>query len=387
MNSEIQDDTNQPRPLPVLRAMIDAVDHQILELMAQRNAIVTEVANFKRSNAVRIRDFTRERELLTDRRSRAGEMGIKPDVAESLWRLVLWASRDRQAALRAEVPPNLEGRTIALIGGNGAMGRCFARLFQDLGSTVMVADQDTQLKATEAAACADAVLITVPIDVTLDVIQEIGPHVREQSLFCDLTSIKKAPVDAMLQSSSANVIGTHPLFGPSVHSLQGQRIALTPARIHDGSDWLDWLTQVLEARGMQIISTTPERHDQVMAIVQVLTHFSTEVLGATMAKLGFDLSETIAFTSPVYLMDLYLTARHFAQDASLYANIQHSNESTAAVTDTFARVAADLNTIAANRDETAFNSMFEQVRSFFGEFTDEALEQSSFLIDRLVERT
>ncbi|MDG2055639.1 MAG: bifunctional chorismate mutase/prephenate dehydrogenase [Phycisphaerales bacterium] len=387
MKPESKDDARQPRPLPVLREMIDAVDHQILELMAQRNKIVNEVARFKRTNAVRIRDFRRERELLSDRRNRATDLGINPDVAESLWRLVLWASRDRQAALRAEVPPNLEGRTIAVIGGNGAMGRCFAGLFQDLGSKVMVVDQDTKLKAAEAAACADAVLISVPIDATLDVIAEVGPHLRKESLLFDLTSIKKAPVEAMLASSSANIIGTHPLFGPSVHSLQGQRIALTPARLHPDSDWLQWLTQVLEARGMQIINTTPERHDHVMAIVQVLTHFSTEVLGATMSKLGFDLKETVAFTSPVYLMDLYLTARHFAQDASLYASIQHSNSSTEEITGVFAKVATDLNNIASNRDEVAFNAMFDQVRSFFGDFTDEALEQSSFLIDRLVERT
>ena len=31
--------------------------------------------------------------------------------------------------------------------------------------------------------------------------------------------------------------------------------------------------------------------------------------------------------------------------------------------------------------------MFEDVRSFFGAFTAEALEQSSYLIDRIVERT
>ena len=84
MKPESKDDARQPRPLPVLREMIDAVDHQILELMAQRNEIVNEVAHFKRTNAVRIRDFRRERELLSDRRNRATDLGINTDVAESL---------------------------------------------------------------------------------------------------------------------------------------------------------------------------------------------------------------------------------------------------------------------------------------------------------------
>ena len=33
----------------------------------------------------------------------------------------------------------------------------------------------------------------------------------------------------------------------------------------------------------------------------------------------------------------------------------------------------------------AFDQVFADVRSFFGAFTEEALEQSGFLIDRLVE--
>ena len=37
-------------------------------------------------------------------------------------------------------------------------------------------------------------------------------------------------------------------------------------------------------------------------------------------------------------------------------------------------------------DQAAFEAMFDEVRAFFGSFTAEALDQSSFLIDRLVER-
>jgi chorismate mutase/prephenate dehydrogenase len=37
-------------------------------------------------------------------------------------------------------------------------------------------------------------------------------------------------------------------------------------------------------------------------------------------------------------------------------------------------------------DRDRFRTLFEEVRAFFGPFTHEALEQSSFLIDRLVER-
>ncbi len=381
--SEAPNDPLAPRPLPVLRAMIDAVDHEVLQLLSQRNAIVAEVAAYKRAHRGRIRDHQREREVLDDRRARATPLGLNPDTIESMWRLVLWASRDRQAALRAEVPPDIEPRSVAIIGGSGQMGRCLAGLFGDLGHPVMIADVDTSLRPVDAAGAADVVIISVPIDETVRVIAEIGPHVRDDALLADVTSTKSAPVAAMLEHSRGSVVGLHPLFGPSVHSLQGQRVALTPGR---GEAWAAWMEQMLGARGLQIVRTTPEAHDEAMAVVQVLTHFMTEVSGLAMATLDHSLEETLAFSSPVYLMELLMTARHFGQSADLYGAIQMSNPSTPAVTDAVRQAAERLHAIVNAGDRAALNETFETVRAYFGDFTLQAMEQSSFLIDRLVER-
>lgn len=377
-------DSRPIRPLAVLRAMIDAVDREVLQLLARRNAIVGEIAGYKREHQVPIRDFQRERELLADRCARAAPLGLRPEVIESVFRLVLWASRDHQASLKAEVPLEIEPRTVAIIGGRGQMGRCFEQLFGDLGHVVMVADLDTPLTPAEAAAVADVVVISVPIDRTVEVIGALGPKVRPEALLMDVTSIKAAPVEAMLQATDAEVVGTHPLFGPSVHTVQGQRIVLTPGR---GQTWLAWLKKMLHARGLSMMETTPQAHDRAMAVVQVLTHFSTEVMGQTLARLGVSIDETLAFTSPVYLMELIMTARHFAQSPELYASIHMSNPRTAEVTDAFVAAAEDVQRLVTGTDRAAVSELFQAVHEYFGPFTEQALEQSSFLIDRLVERT
>lgn len=371
------------RPLPVLRAMIDAIDHEIIQLLARRNSLVADIAIHKREHRLPIRDLAREREILSDRRERGQRLGLNPELLEGLWRLILWASRDRQAALRAEVPPEIEPRTLAIIGGRGAMGRCLAELFGDLGHAVMVADLDTTLTPDEAASVADVVVISVPIDVTVEVIRRLGPRVRPNALLMDVTSVKTEPMRAMMECSAASVVGTHPLFGPTVHSLQGQRVVLTPGR---GDDWLAWLKTMLRARGLQLVETTPEQHDRVMAVVQVLTHFSTEVLGHALSSLGTPLEETLRFMSPIYLMEVLLTARHFAQSPELYAAIQTGNPETERVTEAFVRSAQELRWVLQRRDRTAFRALFEQVRHFFGDFSGQALNQTDFLIDRLVER-
>ena len=363
--------------------MIDALDRDLLQLAARRMSLVAEVAAYKRAHGLRIRDPHREREVLEDRVRLAGELGLPQGEIESIFRLLLRASRDHQAVLRAEVPPDSAARTVAVVGGHGKIGALFARIFADLGHQVIVADVDTAVSAAEAAAAADVTVVSVPIDVTEQVIGEVGPHVREGGLLMDVTSVKSAPVDAMLAATRASVVGTHPMFGPSVHTLQGQRVVVCRAR---GDAWGDWVVQALSARGLVITETTPAQHDRAMSVVQVLTHFQTQVMGVTLSRLGMPLEETLRFTSPAYLLELYVAARHFAQSSALYGPIEMRNPRTSEVTDAFGAAARELAAVIASGDQASFDAMFADVRAFFGGFTTEALEQSSFLIDRIVER-
>lgn len=371
------------RSLVALRGMIDALDRELLQTMARRMALVAEVAAYKREHGVRIRDAQREHDVLTDRRNRAEALGLPVGEIESIFRVLLRSSRDHQASLRAEVPLHAAPRTIAIIGGAGQIGSLLARMFGDLGHRMLIVDTHTELRAAEAAAAADVTVISVPIDVTERVIAAVGPHVREDALLMDVTSIKEAPVAAMLAATHGSVVGTHPMFGPSVHTLQGQRVVLCRGR---GDAWADWLSQTLTARGLVITEATAVQHDRAMSIVQVLTHFQTQVLGLTLARLGVPLEETKPFTSPAYLLELYVTARHFAQDASLYGPIEMRNPRTSDVTTAFADAVREISGVLASGDQAAFTRVFRDVREFFGDFTAEAVEQSSFLIDRIVER-
>ena len=374
----------EARPLPLLRAMVDALDHELLQLAARRMSVVAEIAAYKRQHHIRIRDPQREREILEDRARRAEEMGLPKGEIESLFRVLLRASRDHQAALRTELPYETQSLTVAVIGGRGAMGALLARMFGDLGHSVLVADHETDLKPGDAAQVADVTVISVPIDVTDQVIREIGPRIRPESLLMDVTSVKSEPVRAMLAATRAGVVGTHPMFGPSVHSLQGQRVVVCRGR---EDRWAQGVSAMFTARGLAVVETTPEHHDRMMATVQVLTHFQTQVHGLTLARLGAPLAESLKYTSPAYLMELYMGARHFAQSADLYGPIEMKNPATPTVTQTYLKTASEVADIVVSGDRDRFRAMFAEVQEFLGPFTSEALEQTSFLIDRLVERT
>lgn len=372
-----------PPALQALRDRIDAVDLDMVDLLASRNALIAEVAAVKRSTGVPIKDAGREAQLLAARREKAASLGLSPDTVEGLFRLLLRASRDTQATLRAAVPEDLRLCTVAIIGAHGGMGRLWTQLLQTVGHDVLAVDLDTTLSATDAAADADVVLIAVPIDVTEDVIAQVGPAMRNDALLTDITSVKARPVEAMLQHFDGAVIGTHPLFGPSVRSLQNQRMAVVTAR--DTNGWAQWLNTTYAALGLTLLNTDADTHDRIMGVVQVLTHHSTEVMGRAMRSLGVSVEETLQFTSPVYRMELLMTARHFAQDADLYRAIEAGNPNCAAVTEAFRRSADELSTALATGDDAGFRTMFAEVRDYLGPFAEGALEQSSALIERLVE--
>ena len=83
----------------------------------------------------------------------------------------------------------------------------------------------------------------------------------------------------------------------------------------------------------------------------------------------------------------FVSARgRFDQSPELYGPIEMRNPATAHVTTAFGAAAAEVAEILGSGDRERFREMFEEVGAFFGPFTHEALEQSGFLIDRLVER-
>src|SRR5262245_51905539 len=99
--------------------MIDALDREVLRVLSRRMALVAEIAEHKREHGIAIRDLAREREGLEGRSADAQSLGLPLSVVESVFRLLLLASREAQAALKAQVPIDQAQRTVAVVGGKG----------------------------------------------------------------------------------------------------------------------------------------------------------------------------------------------------------------------------------------------------------------------------
>ncbi len=272
---------------------------------------------------------------------------------------------------------------VGIVGGTGKMGRLFSGVFGQAGCEVSIAGRHTSVTARDLAARCDIVVISVPIRHTIGVIRDIAPFLTKEQLFCDLTSLKIAPVNAMLESD-AMVIGLHPMFGPTVPGITGQTIIATPARCSFQAR--DSLLGIFESQGARITLTTPDEHDRMMAIVQGLTHFVTLTIAETMRKSGIDPKETMRFTSPVYQIELGLVGRLLAQDQSLYADILQMNPYVPMVLsqceDSVKRLRETIETL----DPEQFASVFAENARHFGVCALEGMQLTDDLIRHMVGR-
>ena len=193
-----------------------------------------------------------------------------------------------------------------IIGGTGKMGKLFAPVFERAGYEMIVSGRSTAVTNADIAETCDLVIVSVPIRDTVRVIGEIAPLLGKDQVLCDFTSLKVAPVAAMLKSE-AQVIGLHPMFGPTLSSIARQTIIMCPARIT--GTMLSDLRGIFLHEGAVCTIATPEEHDRMMAIVQGLTHFVTICMADSIRRLGIDIGKTGPFMSPVYQIELSLVGR------------------------------------------------------------------------------
>lgn len=290
---------------------------------------------------------------------------------------------------------------VAVVGGAGGMGRWFSKFFKESGAAVTIVDvsDDTERVAAsigvdfikaDACSCpdaiqaADVVLVSVPIDVVVDVIKGIAPEMRPGTLLMDVTSVKKAPVEAMLRytAEGVEVLGTHPMFGPTAKSLRGQTIIVVRGR---HGRLCERVCELFRHSGARLTFTTAEAHDEAMRVIQGLTHFVLIAYGLTLHTLNFDVSAARPLMSPLYEIIFNIVGRILHQDPHLYGLIQMHLD-VRGVHETFIEACKQLSSLVAEKNIKGFVEAMRTAATHFGD-TKAALECTDKLIHKMIGET
>jgi chorismate mutase/prephenate dehydrogenase len=370
------------KALQAQRRQIDDIDNQILDLLKQRKEVVQDVLKRKVEKQLPVFVAKREDEKTEAFRKKAVERGLDPDWAEDFLRMVMAASR---AAQSADTFPRAteEAKHILFVGGEGGMGRLYRSFAKNSGHITYSLDKGNWYQLEETAPKLDMVIITVPINVTTDVIKRIAPKLKKETILADFTSNKSEPLETMLQEFEGPVVGLHPMHGPDVPNLSKQLMVFCDGR---DSEQANWFKEQCKLWGMRVIEADPSKHDHVMNLVQGLRHFVALLHGSFMKKYDLNPAEMLDYSSPIYRAELMMTGRIFAQDAELYADIVFANKERRDLLLSFFKHQAKLMEMVEKDDKKGFIKEFESVTDFFGRFASQALTESSYLINRLADR-
>lgn len=286
------------------------------------------------------------------------------------------------------------GKTkVLILGGTGEMGQWFTRFFKERqyevtvwgkGGKVEIARKMEVSFASDleiAVPQSDIVIVTVPINVTEETIEEIAPKMKAGSLLMDFTSIKVKPVEAMRRFAPPDVeiLGTHPMFGPTIPTIRGQTVILVPVKGRS-EKWFPVVKELFEESGAHVEVTTAAEHDMLVSVVQGLTHFAYISIGMTIDRLDFDLKKSRKFVSPVYDIMLDFVGRILGQNPYLYALIQMENPGVLEVHNAFIRECEELSDLVRAHDEEGFVRKMKSAARKYGD-TSHALRKSDKLIN------
>lgn len=357
------------KSLEELRARLDALDRELLELVAERQAISTEIAAVKRSTGQSTRDFRREREVLLKARRDAEALGLAPSLAESILQSLIQGSLTTQEQARVAAQGRGSGRRALVVGGHGKMGRWMADFLASQGFRITVADPSGPVAGYEwtsdwrsGALDEDLIVVATPLAIAGEVLAGLAGR-QPRGVVFDIGSLKtplRAGLDA-LRAAGVRVTSVHPMFGPDTALLSGRHVVFVD---------LGDPVALEEARGLfsstmaELVVMSLDEHDRLIAYVLGLSHALNIAFFTALAESGEAAPRLARMSSTTFDAQLDVATRVAGENPDLYYEIQSLNaygeESLRALDAAVGR----LHRAVREGDSAAFTAMMRRGREY-----------------------
>ena len=278
---------------------------------------------------------------------------------------------------------------IGIVGSAGAYGVWLRRFFeQRMGLGVLGHDpadtgSDPPARLIEAA---DVLVFAAPIRAVPALVAryvELSAGRERGRLWLDVTSLKQAPVAAMLQSQ-AEVVGLHPMTAPpKAPTLKGRVVVVCQARLQR---WQPWLQALLQGLQGEYVHAEPAHHDQVMALVQALVHALHLGQAAVLRELASGLGGPAAllpFRSGAFEMDMAVISRILSLNPAIYEDIQFGNPHTGVVLEQLAAQIDHLRALVGRGDEAARAQFREHFLTASRQAWGDVAEEGGYTFERI----
>lgn len=273
--------------------------------------------------------------------------------------------------------------SVGIIGGRGIMGNFFKKIFEKNNIKTFVWSRSSKLSLKDFCLLPDIIIISVPIDKTIEIVKKVGSFIKSNQCICDITSIKGPVLDAMKETNKL-YFGMHPMFAPPISGLmKGQNIIFCSGNAPKQELFMK---NIFKKENAILLQMTGKEHDKIMSIVQGLSHFLDICFIQTLNSSNIDLKKIFASRSPAYALKMMLAGRTLAQDSNLYGNIQIINDENIIILNNFFKEAKKLFNIIKDKDLTKFSNLFDNQKKFLGKYAIKSQKESDDVIDFLTKK-
>jgi chorismate mutase/prephenate dehydrogenase len=349
------------------RRRLDDIDGRILELVAERQATIADIARVKRSTGFPLRDFKREREVFQKARARADEVGVSADVAEQLMRLLIRYSLRQQEQTNLGAHTN-GGQHALVIGGAGKMGGWFAQFLYSQGFEVEIADPraapgETSMPDWRASDLAhDYIIVAAPLGATNGILEELAKR-KPRGIVMDLGSLKsplRRGLDS-LQQAGVRTASIHPMFGPDVQLLSGRHVVFIDL---GDAEALAGARALFAPTMAEQVVTTLEEHDRLIAFVLGLSHAVNIAFFTALADSGEAAAGLMRISSTTFEAQFEIARKVAHENPALYYEIQRLNPFGREPLEALARAVDGIRNAVREGDEQRFVELMTAGRDY-----------------------
>lgn len=358
-----------------LRDSLNALDRELLEVIARRQSVVEKIGERKRAAGLATRDFAREKTVIEKARSNAEALGLAPELAESVFRCVIEQSLRRQEQDAISHSSRGADQKALIIGGCGQMGRWFARFLASQSYAVSIADQaDAECPWprvddwTPLVDDFDLIVVATPIQVSASILRQLVDLKPRATIF-DLASLKsplRQPLRA-LADAGLKVTSLHPMFGPDTQLLSGRHVIFVDVGNAEANRQARNLFEGTMAR---LVDMNLEDHDRMVAYVLGLSHALNIAFFTALRESG-EASEVLAdLSSTTFDAQLAVAGKVASENPSMYFEIQSLNDYRLAPLNALHDALGRLKDLISRSDEAGFVQLMQKGHDYLSKRQD-----------------
>ena len=352
-----------------LRKQLSDVDRRFIEMVAERQRIVSEIGRHKQSAGSATRDYAREKDVLDMGRSQAKELGVDPDLAETLLRNLITTSLESQERDRVIAEGRGDGRRALVIGGAGKMGGWFADFFRSQGFATTIADPGVDDGAgrfrswTDAGVDYDVIVVAAPLAVSGRILAQLAV-LKPAGLVFDIGSLKSPLIDGLteLRGAGCQVASLHPMFGPDTRLLSGKHLIVCDVGCAPATAAAK---DLFSSTMVEQLDMGLDDHDRLIAYVLGLSHALNIAFFTALAESGEAAPKLARLSSTTFDAQLLVSEAVAQDNPHLYFEIQNLNKFGMAPLDALTDAAERIRELVAKGDEQGFVDLMLSGRDYF----------------------